>query len=421
MAISGDHPPGGVVVSLAAARPAENPSQAEAASLSEPGRPVTPPGRSQNETSDNVPALFLGANPQVSPEPGAFMCDRLTVVVPVGVPPGVLPQIGQNWLFDGDGVLEMFRHRRRMVEGSWTSKVSIQVHSEPRFNAEVARECHAAGLGLIWLRIDGNPLKWFQRLNIFGSPDVWGLTVAFVADLLAAVGLGPESGAVSFLHHGYFNRIDATYTFDLGSLSAAASLLRQFAAHATVAHRRSSSFASTLLFPGRAASLSIYHKGPEMRAHPPASGPVEPEILEYADRLVRFEVVSRSERLDSCGLRECSSWVGASSHHFLFDLWLSFVSRLRFPAMVDIDVSSLSPPVRRMYAVWIAGEDVFAFASRATVYRHRVAVLAAGGPDIVLPKPPTGEVVSFRRVLSPVPASVPVQMAGMLYRPRRFG
>lgn len=85
--------------------------------------------------------------------------------------------------------------------------------------------------------------------------------------------------------------------------------------------------------------------------------------------------------------------------------------------MGDVDLSKLSAPSKRIYSVWLAGHDVHSVASRMTVYRHRLAILAAGGPDVCLPKP-TGDVVEFRRVLRPVPATVPAQFVGALYHPR---
>jgi hypothetical protein len=232
--------------------------------------------------------------------------------------------------------------------------------------------------------------------------------------VLALIGLGPESGAVPHLDNGYFNRIDATYNFDLGTVAAASSLVSQLGKLASVVHRRSSAFSGSMLFPGRGSSLCIYHKGPEMRAHPPKRD--IPGLVEYADRIVRFEVVSRSERLDLMGLRRVKMWTGINSSKHLFDLWLSFCVKLRFPVMGHVDLSALSKPACRLYSVWLTGEDVSAFASRMTVYRHRLAILQAGGPDIVLPKP-GGDVIEFRRVLRPVAAAVPAEFAALLFHP----
>ena len=255
-----------------------------------------------------------------------------------------------------------------------------------------------------------------DRFNLWGSSDVRALTSVFVEWMLSSIGFGLAAGVKPHLERGYFNRLDATYNFDLGDPSSASSLVRQLGTFATIKHRRSSTWAGSMTFPGRAASLSIYHKGPEMRAHPVK---VEAEgLLDYADRVVRFEVVSRSERLDIFDLRKFSRWQEGCCTENLFRLWLSFVSKMRFPIMTRLDLDKLTRPQRRLYGVWLAGHDVHDCASRATVYRHRAAILEAGGPDIALAKP-SGEVIEFRKVLTPRPALVPEQFRVLLFDPRR--
>lgn len=400
---------------LAGSRPGEHPAQPQAESpppSPSGGSPVTPPGNSQTDTKGSRTGLLFGSCPPL-PFPGqySFLCDRLTLVVPVLVLPGEAPPLGWTYWIDGDGCLESFKHRRRMVEGSWSGRVSVEVHPCPRLNPLLLARAGQEGRELVWLRLDGNPAKWFQRHNVFGSSEVWGLARDMVRTVLDAIGFPGEV----VLSAAYLNRVDATYNFDLGSSASAGSLVRQLSRFASVSHRRSSGFETSLLFPGRAASLSIYHKGPEMRAHPPKDDPSE-DLLAVADRIVRFEVVSRSETLDVQSLRRLSAWRYDSSVSLL-RLWWAFVERLRFPAMSEFDLSALSGAARRMYGVWLSGEDPRAFASRMTVYRHRLAILQAGGPDIHLPRP-SGDVVEFRRTLVAVPAVLPASLAGSVYSPR---
>jgi hypothetical protein len=388
---------------------AEHPAQAQHGRLALGGA-VTPPGMSQIDTSDNTTVLFPPDFSCPSSEPGAFQCDRITAIIPVLLASDVRPQMGFCYWVDASGAVESFRHRRQMVEGSWSSRVSVEVHDCARLDVELLQDAGRAGLDLCWLRLDGNPAKFFQPFNVFGSPDVYSLYVDFASAVIEKIGLKCQP----VFARGYFNRLDATFNFDLGSFQGAASLVRQLGRFATVAHRRSSGFSSSLLFPGRGSSLSIYHKGPELKSHPPSID--LPALIEVADRIVRFEVVSRSERLDAMGLRKCAVWRSESCAK-LFSLWQSFINRLRFPVMGHVDLTSIPAPARRLYGVWLSGADVHAVASRMTVYRHRLAILRAGGPDIALPKP-SGDVVEFRRTLLPVPAAVPADLAGYLYRPR---
>jgi hypothetical protein len=335
------------------------------------------------------------------------MCDRLSLIVPVLVTEEL--QLGWTYWLDRDGKVERFAHRRVRVEGSWSSIVSVEVHPCAPFSETLLRIARERGGQLMYLRIDGNPAKWFQPQNVLGSPRVYDLARVFVAQVIERCGLtcAPIWSGI------YLTRVDATLTFDLGDFGRASSFVRQLSRFAAVRHRRASGFDSSLVFPGRRSSLSIYHKGPELRVHPPVG--MSDELLDYADRLVRFEVVSRSERLEEMQLRHLHDWRYESAA-LLFKCWLSFVERLRFPVISDVDLSRLSAPARRLFGVWMAGHDVRAVASQATVYRHRSAIMAAGGPDITLPKP-DGDVVEFRRVLSPVPAAVPAFLVGQLYEP----
>lgn len=318
------------------------------------------------------------------------------------------------WMLDSDGCRESIRQRRKLVEGSWTDKISVQVHDTAIPDFELAAEAYRYRNELVYLRVDGNIVKVKQGFNLWGSSDVLGLAAELVDFALEAIGLGRGSGAVAYLDRGYFNRIDATWSFDLGSQSAASSLVRQLGKLASVSHRRASCFASSMVFPGRRSSLSIYHKGPEMRAHPPKRD--LPGMVEFADRVVRFEVLHRSESLSELDCRKVSSWLDKSQTECLFGLWWSFVKKLRFPVMADIDLSKLSKASSRIYSVWLSGHDPHAVASQATLYRHRTAILKAGGPDILLPKP-DGDVVQFRRVLTPVPAVPPAEFAALIWRP----
>ena len=392
-------------------------SEAAPLAAAEAGGGVTPPGMSQSETSGKRPDLLFPDNSTASSFCQCYHLDRLTIVFPVLVREDVPLPLGMTYWLRADGSVERFAHRRAAVEGSFTSRVSLEVHPNPvvsgAFRATVAG-VGRRGLAAVWFRLDGNPAKWFQRYNLTGSAEVYRVARAFALSVLAAAEVQVERVLWSF---AYVNRVDCALNLDAGSAADAASLIRSLSSRATVAHRRASGFASSLLFPGRRSSLSIYHKGPEMRFHPPRDGGEVPAaILEFADRVVRFEVVLRSESLDELGCRSLFAW-REDSPGLLWRCWWSMISRLRFPAMSRVDLSCLSPPARRLLASFLAGQDVFALASRATVYRHRLAVLRAGGPDLCLPAPPIGEVVCFRREIFLSPAVPPAGLGLEAWEP----
>jgi II/X family phage/plasmid replication protein len=380
---------------------------------------VTPPDLSHIETP--APQRFLfprDFDPPVTGR-GDFLVDRITVIFPCFVPVGLKPRVGQCWFLAPGGELESFKHRMLLSEGSWTSKLCIQLHdpvvSDPAHGRSMmAREAHDQGLDVYWFRVDGSPAKFLQGWNVFGSDDLLGLTDELVRVGMEAVGFGADTGARPLVRRGYFTRIDATWNFDLGSAKDAASFVNQVARYSSIVHRRVSSYAGTVLFPARAVSLSVYHKGPEMRAHP---GRSIPGLLECADRIVRFEVVSRSERLEAQGLRFVANWSSNKQADGLFKLWWSFVSKLELPQVVDVDLSLLSKSAAKTFFAWKAGGSVLSVCSRATAFRHRREILMANGPDVLKPRP-SGDVVEFRRVLRPVPVAVPAEFERYMYRPR---
>lgn len=346
------------------------------------------------------------------------MVDRITVIFPCFVPGGLKPAIGQMWFLSPSGELESFQHRRLLKEGSWFGKLCIQVHDPVVADialgrAMLGREAHDEGCDVYWFRVDGSPAKFLQGWNVFGSDDLLGLTDELVRAGMEAVGFGAGTGVRPLVRRGYFTRIDVTWNFDLGSEGEAASFVGQLGRYATMVHRRVSSYTSTVLFPARASSLSVYHKGPEMRAHP---GRSIPGLLEYADRIVRFEVVSRSERLEALKLRYLANWSKKNQAAGLHKLWWSFVSKLELSQVVDVDLTLLSKSAAKTFYVWKSGGSVLAVCSRATAFRHRSEILKAGGPDVLKPRP-EGDVVQFRRVLRPVPAAVPAEFERFIFRP----
>src|SRR5574337_267432 len=135
---------------------------------------------------------------------------------------------------DGIG-LEWGCFKRKSIEGSY-SKV-IQVRSQRT----------ATGLPGVW--ISGNPAKWFQGHNIFGSSNIRGLVREMLERVCASVGITPTDQDRYQWQHGIIDmhRVDLTRSWLLsGGLPQVRSAIRSLDSTAHLAHRGRGRFGTTL-------------------------------------------------------------------------------------------------------------------------------------------------------------------------------
>ena len=117
---------------------------------------------------------------------------------------------------DADGQIEWATRCRVPVEGSFSSVIQVQsVGGDGQ-----GRATH--------LSISGNPSKWLQGHNIFGSDDVHRLIHDCFVRLFALLPLSPSIADLRAIQAGHyrFRRLDINYSFCLRNRSDVLAWLR---------------------------------------------------------------------------------------------------------------------------------------------------------------------------------------------------
>lgn len=305
--------------------------------------------------------------------------------------------------------------KRKSFEGSYSSAIQIQSTTDER------------GQPAIW--VSGNPAKWFQGHNIFGSADMHGLVLEMLHRICRSVGLSPSADDLVLWNAGIIKltRVDVTHSFDLGNLARVRNALRSLDATANLKHRGRGHFKGDSLTFGKGSrrwSLTLYAKGAELevKGHEMHLELQATQLPALAQGLLRAEVRMHSLQLVAEQLEYVVYWgenAGSELHSRL-------LAGLQIAETSMLDAQTLDGlPGRLMlaYQAWRDGHDLRATLSRPTFYRYRLELLKHG-IDIAVKQertsPDMTNVVPLRTVLHAYPVDVPAWAVGtpLYFEPR---
>ena len=269
------------------------------------------------------------------------------------------------------------------------------------------------------LEISGNPAKFLQGHNLFGSGDVTGLLDRVVSKARDA--LWPdlfEAPEIDF-SEGLISRIDLTSSWLLDRDTDVLPFLRAMEERVWCPYRGRGvmdSGGSTLYFgrvnKGKRAkdwALKLYWKGPEVTVHKlPQPAYAVPGLLDELNRTVRVELTLRTAELKRLNMRKVSDWTPEKVRQ----IWAAYVAKLDFgETTVNLDTSELGNlglKARHMHALaaWKAGNDLRLGMSKAAFYKLRKELKEITGFDIATARP-VSNVVPLRRVVTASPALRP--------------
>lgn len=322
-----------------------------------------------------------------------------------------------------NGEIEWTTKRRKKVKGSFESGLQIRTD---HFTAEPCTH----------LEISGNPTKWFQGHNLWGTDDLPGLLIETLQALvkIPQLQLTPTSEEVAqWLSGGIsLSRVDVTQSYSLGNRGRVLEWLRaaEQSAHLPFRGRGQLVKGSTLYFGknSRRWSLKLYSKGQEMEA--PGHGQEAvlslPAASAWADGILRAELTLRGLELERRGLRTVASWLPVDG--LPFDACAMLTSHLGGVTMTT--ASSIPPETlealtsfqRTAYLSWLAGNDLRATISKAAFYKLRAKLLPHGVDIATLIPVEKSNVVPMVRILEAVPVGVPEWAVGtpLYFEPRRL-
>ena len=299
--------------------------------------------------------------------------------------------------FDPLGNQEWVCNKKLSVEGSHSSKIQLQSHSE----------------NLVYFT--GNPVKFLQGHNLFGTNDIRHLMRLFFDELLKhkSLGLCPDPFQYDLIQDGHYEltRVDINESWHLNNSREVQAWIRAVGSTAYMKHRGAGQFSGDTSYFGKNSrrwGLKCYSKGLEILAkgHKLPDELCIPEMLEYADKALRIEAFIRQLELKRRGLNLVSNWDIDTPTELL----LECISKLELSDvyMLQDDVLDTLPPrLRLTYQAWLNGDDLKTVLSRPTFYRYRKQILQYG-VDISSKSPKEkNNVIPLIRVLEAKPVGIP--------------
>ncbi|WP_151781770.1 phage/plasmid replication protein, II/X family [Acinetobacter bereziniae] len=324
------------------------------------------------------------------------MIDWVTAILPCKHDPSKLIS-GMVMSFDSLGNPEWTVNKKLSVEGSYSSKIQIKSHTDNQ----------------IW--ISGNPTKFLQGHNIFGSNDLVHIMGLFFDALLKFdnLGLSPDPFQYAAIKDGHYalSRVDVNESWHLDNSRDVLAWIRALGTTAYMKHRGAGQFSGDTAYFGKTSrrwSLKCYSKGNEIavRGHGLHPDLQIPELIQYANKSLRIEAVIRQLELKRIGLDIASNWDIDTAEELL----LNYIQNLEMSdvyMLKDDVLDTLPTRLRMVYQSWMNGDDLKQIMTKPTFYRVRKQ-LEKYGIDIATPSPKEKtNVIPLIRVLEAKPVGIP--------------
>lgn len=298
------------------------------------------------------------------------MIDWVTARVPLACE-GLIND-GEVVSLDADGVIDWRSPKRLQVEGSYSARVAVR-----------------GGMGV--LEFSGNPSKFCQGHNLFGSAELRPLMVSALDRVAARLGLTPSADDRRVWAAGDYDlsRVDVARMIDCGLPERVRTALDVLGQVARTRYQARSVVGSGTVYVGqhsRRVALKFYDKWAELRVRGHGlCSTLSPDwrqaLVGYAAGKLRVELTLRSMELVDRGLWRARMWTGSVAESVL-DERLVGLELHDMVRLVEQVVQDLPPRLVPVYDAWRAGRDLRALYSRPTFYRYRRQLLDLAGVDI---------------------------------------
>ena len=307
----------------------------------------------------------------------AIQVDWVSGVIQPSAPVGRLWNTGFLERIDPDGVVASSRAAFLPVEGSHGTSISL---------------LSADGRSL---SMSGNPCKFLQGHNLFGSADALGLFFA-AGQAVREVG-GQFPGVATWTANGFegprYTRLDLTRSYRFDSNEIARTWLREVGQYATARSGKSQAKGNTMYIGGESRywTFKFYLKADEIRAKGKGHGlsrmfqsAEKSELEDWAQGVVRFELTLRGKELARIPEMISPENVG--------EIWTRYYDVITFNRNIEAmeqDMADKALPafLAGVLARWRQGDDLRNAVPTNTFYRWRRQALNLAGVDISVPPP----------------------------------
>ncbi len=264
------------------------------------------------------------------------------------------------------------------------------------------------------LVIDGNPSKFLQGHNLFGSDDLPALVLDTVLTVASVLGFKVPPELLGALGAGEYRltRVDINYMFELPTISDVKSWLRAAEFKSKTRHGRPSSKAGTIYWgkSSRRWSIKAYSKGEELKAgkaHRLPDHLSATPLMDFAQNKLRIELTLRAKELEKIDLLKAQRWQGKNP----FLIFNEYVKRIEMNEQIALTTKVLNDLPRYLqgtYVLWHSGQNPRELLSKPTFYKHRKALLEHGiDINLTVEKVDRSNVVPLIRVLEASPVGIP--------------
>lgn len=299
------------------------------------------------------------------------------------------------------GEVEWQTEKRVVVEGSYSKNITVRSHTD----------------GVI--EVSGNPAKFLQGHNVFGSDDLIHLVTKTLDRLIALdIGLTPTEEELQKIAKGFFavTRVDVNEHFAFNSETSAKAYLRAIANSSNMRHRGAGQFKGDTLYfspQSRRMVAKIYHKGDEIHSRKKEHRLHDdflaiPELVAYATNSLRLELKILSTQLKDWELNFGYNWTQETPFYLLKKHFIDKLELSENMAIQDTVLLNLPTPLRSSYALWEAGHDLRQVLASTTFKRHRKALREYGiDIGVVQQSKPKNNIVPMIKYLEVKPMGIP--------------
>lgn len=317
----------------------------------------------------------------MSKEDAGFI-DWITAVVPFphdqAIDGGNLAKISPS------GEIEWSVRSRLGIEGSFSSTIQVRsLDYLPRHLQSLLEDkslSHLLQAKWVGVEISGNPIKFFQGHNLWGSNNLIGLVAATLVSVLGKLGHQPSEDVANAWRSGLFilSRVDATLNFRLPSQEDVQKWL-SVAANSSMTNRgRGESYKDNTVYWGKGSrrwTLKAYSKYDEMISRNHLSRNEDFKyLLGQSKGLLRIELTMRGLELKKRGLSIGSSWRDKN----LSALVCEAISKLEMKPINLTSLAHLPSRLKGIVARWQGGEKLVRSTPLRTFQRWRKELLTYG-------------------------------------------
>lgn len=311
-----------------------------------------------------------------------------------------------------DGEIERTSPMSTMIEGSFDTRISVRsVGSDGQGNAE-------------FLEICGNPAKFLQGHNVFGSNDLIGLVHGASKILFESLGLVPNDIQKKLIETGdyYVNWIDINESFELRNQSDVQAWIKAAEFSSRTRTGRPTNKSGTLYHQkhSRYFAIKFYSKHSEINAGKKHGLPHELKdsgIEQWTENILRAEVRLLGKELRKIGIDKAYQLTPQKVAE-LYGVYMNKIILTEQFRLKDEVAFQLPSRLQATYTLWKEGHDIYSILSKATFYRHRKQLLEFGLDISIACQSKKSNVVPLIRVLEAKPAQIPTWAIdnGLIYQ-----